>query len=498
MEAECAICCEKINKSNRKPVTCPHCSVETCLSCVKRYLLDLLGDPNCMHCRVGWNNDFMRSTFPSTWISKDYKEHREKVLFDIEKARMPDTQEFVHVTVRKAELAQEAADLHGKAQRLKAEYEAALAKHRDIQWKVTRIDRFLSGNGTNPLLEQNGNTRGLESQAEEAKEKKQFVMPCPLNDCRGFLSTGWKCGVCQSRICKDCHCKKEEDVEAEDSATGSSSSSKEEATETKPKPHVCDPTIKASVTLMKQDSKPCPSCGSMIFRIAGCDQMWCTQCNTAFSWNTGRIQTGQVHNPHYFQWLQQTGGDTGRARVLGCGQRFVDAYRRLGHNEPHKIVNAYRLVRHIVQVEIVQLEGNRRQNAMRNGGDPNRDIRINYMLNIMTEKEFKSLLQKREKDRAKKEQLRGIFTMVADVLDETLRSYFEERDPNRNYLEEMENIRKYANECFRSVSKQYQSQMACVIDEKFINTQWMKISSDEYKKIANIPQENTPVATATK
>jgi len=40
--------------------------------------------------------------------------------------------------------------------------------------------------------------------------------------------------------------------------------------------------------------------------VRNCDQMWCTQCHTAFNWRTGRIES-VVHNPHYFEWLRRNG-----------------------------------------------------------------------------------------------------------------------------------------------------------------------------------------------
>lgn len=42
--------------------------------------------------------------------------------------------------------------------------------------------------------------------------------------------------------------------------------------------------------------------------VKNCDQMWCIECKTAFSWAKGTVEVGMVHNPHYYQWMRQNGG----------------------------------------------------------------------------------------------------------------------------------------------------------------------------------------------
>src|SRR6478609_1438317 len=457
----CTICCEKINKSNHKPVTCPFCNVTTCMSCVKRFLLDLLGDPNCMHCKVGWNNDFMRSTFPSSWISKDYRIHREKILFDIENARMPATQEYVEVTKQREHAVVVLRELEEPYQKAKAEYQRLLNMKRNQQNLITQINMFINGTGRNPFLI---NTTASSSTPADKEERKQFVMACPLDGCRGFLSTAYKCGVCERKICKDCHCEKIESADGQ---------------------HVCDEGIKLSISTMKRDSKPCPSCGSMIFRVSGCDQMWCTQCNTAFSWNTGRIHKGAVHNPHYFNWLAQNGRDTRQIDQQGPCERLYVIGNNLISYLPPKLLKASRIIRHIYYTELDRFHV-RTQND-----DRNRDIRIAYMMGKTTEKEFKSLLQTREKKEAKNAQIHGILRMFINVADEIVRrcaadSYTDSNTKKKvfqnteTYLNELEEIRKYTNQCFHTVAKQYQGQQAGIISPEFNDLHWLNTSSRMY------------------
>jgi hypothetical protein len=462
----CPVCCETYNKSNRKVIACPHCSVNTCTACLKQYLTSIYGDPKCMHCSVGWNNDFMRKQFPSTWISKEYKEHREALLFDLEKARMPETQIHVENTRQRQKIVDKLREFRAQISEAKALVNKYTADYNALNTLLWRFDRYLEGHGANPLdfvaeadglNLQNRQDIAIESAPQDEKEKRKFIMACPVTDCRGFLSTQWKCGICESKICKDCHVKKDVD---EHGNIGQ---------------HTCDETIKASVQLMKSDSKACPQCGSMIFKIEGCNQMWCTQCNTAFDWRTGKIETGSVHNPHYFEWLRTHGGDVERAHVRGgpCGDYFCQG-RTPYRTKTNKFSALFRLLRHIIEVEFPRYRDDAHVDA-------NREVRIQYMLGLMSEQDFKSLLQKKEKERAKKANIFALLTMFVEVNDDILRSLYTNRDDARDYEKEIEEFRVYANECFRQIAKQYQGQTAFFIDKDFINIKMQKISSNEYK-----------------
>ena len=106
-------------------------------------------------------------------------------------------------------------------------------------------------------------------------------MPCPSEKCRGFLSTQYKCGFCNLYTCPKCI---------------------EIIGPNKNVPHTCKEENIKSAELIRKETKPCPSCGTRISKIDGCDQMWCIECHKAFSWKTGRIDNGTIHNPHFYQF----------------------------------------------------------------------------------------------------------------------------------------------------------------------------------------------------
>jgi hypothetical protein len=70
--------------------------------------------------------------------------------------------------------------------------------------------------------------------------------------------------------------------------------------------HECKQEDIDSVKEIRNHSRPCPSCKSRIFRISGCDTMWCTRCNTGFNWRTGLVITDarDLHNPHYIDFVR--------------------------------------------------------------------------------------------------------------------------------------------------------------------------------------------------
>ena len=134
---------------------------------------------------------------------------------------------------------------------------------------------------------------------------------CPGEGCRGFLNESWVCGVCDISVCRQCHIGLAEDEMVEEHHAAAPSE------RSQMRLHICDPDQVATAKMLARDTKPCPKCKALISKIDGCDQMWCTQCQTPFSWITGQVEEGRVHNPHYFEWQRRNKGSVaGRSGAL--------------------------------------------------------------------------------------------------------------------------------------------------------------------------------------
>ncbi len=123
----------------------------------------------------------------------------------------------------------------------------------------------------NQLLDTNGQPiyDEVEDVKEDKEERKAFIKPCPAPDCRGFLSSKWICGLCDTVVCKDCH-----EIKGKKKSISSSTEVKDEDNENKEddefKDHKCDPNNIETAKALQKETKGCPKCGIRIFKIDGC------------------------------------------------------------------------------------------------------------------------------------------------------------------------------------------------------------------------------------
>ena len=269
MEMECEICVNSVVA--KKIVSCPSCEYKACKDCIKKYF-ETLPEPACPNCSIVWTREFISSHFKSFYT--DYKKMREKMLLEREKVLMPETQEQ--------------AEREKQARILEAENQIHAEDLQVLTLKIKAIKDKMTVKGVK--------IHRLRHPSKSAKSGlvvgPRTLYSCPVDKCRGFItSEHYKCGLCNTSVCKKCE-KILPFVEVSDVVDT----------------HVCSESDVETVKTVRKETKPCPKCYTAIYKIDGCDQMWCTQCKTPFSWKTGEELHERVHNPHFYEWQRQNGG----------------------------------------------------------------------------------------------------------------------------------------------------------------------------------------------
>ena len=486
MTSVCAICDDKLNQTVRKPVCCPYCEFTACRTCCETYILGETTS-KCMNppCNREWTRQFIAKSFTGVFVTKKLKKKREEILFDIERSLLPATQPRVEYLIKHEKISKEYNelwnnvwsqiwDLQYKKRSLKNAMKVRRTRVSENQWEVNQISGIKKESDEvskqiedlynkkdelshkysadcRRLREEYNFDQPNNSTENEPRQRREFIRACPDNDCRGFLSTQWKCGLCEKWSCPECH---------------------EIKVPTRDTEHTCNPDILASARLLSNDTRPCPSCGSGIFKIAGCDHMWCTQCRKGFNWRTGRIERdGQ--NPHYFEWVRRNGNDVPRnPHNIPCQHQRLNhmLFTRI-HNllvDKHKdnpmstscdefMSNLFHNTAHINNVISPRYPVNNYRQ------DRNEGLRIQYMRNKITEDAFKITLQRDEKKYEKNREIHNVFELLeTTITDIVLRfvEHLEQCEPGQwenTIIKEVEQIVNYANDCFFDISKTYNS-----------------------------------------
>lgn len=271
----CPICVLPIQKED-KIINCPQCKFQTCKDCFKNYIFTLLEEANCMNCKLKWNLKFLVDNFGIRFVTlkqNSYRSHLENIWLEREKALLQETMNTndfkIEMQLNKIDqlikqqnneirlFQQSESDEHIKLILMKRN-KVKLTEHKKQLYQnehITKNKQFLDRSG------------------------KNFLCPCPKNNCKGLIyEEDYSCSVCFEKICSQCY----------NSLTNE---------------HICNQEDIKTIHILKKDSKPCPTCATFIYKISGCDQMFCTKCKTVFDWKTLKVYNLLntnviVHNPH--------------------------------------------------------------------------------------------------------------------------------------------------------------------------------------------------------
>lgn len=363
-----------------------------------------------MNCHRAWNREFLDTHLTRSWREGELKEHRGRILWDRERSLLPTSQEAVAVERQKRAYGAEIADLSDQAAPLRAQLKA-------IEDEIARRQFYIL----------NGREQGYAGSEPEQKERRQFIAACPLADCRGFLSTAYKCGTCTTQFCAKCR----------------------EPTDTN-SVHVCDPALAATMAAIAKDTRGCPNCGTGISKVSGCDQMYCTECDTAFSWTTGKVVvSGVIHNPHYYERMQKLKGAVPRQPgdiVCGGWPRFWDL-RKGPAAQATLLGGLFQAATHVEQVVLPELR--RVPN--------NLDLRVRYLLNDIDEKRFQQLLQQRERRHQRNQEVAGPLELfVLTALEFFIELHKSRKAPTPEAVVALlATIREHVNPALQEIGRRY-------------------------------------------
>jgi Hom_end-associated Hint len=503
---ECPICIETFTASTRKEIVCPYCNYKSCLKCMKQHILNQQ-NPNCMNCHIEFNREFIDLNMTKNFRTKELKLHRENVLLEREKSLLPAT--ITYVEQEKARRTME-SDIKGMEEKIKELLKEVANVQQMIMGRRAYHHRMVAAGGAEAM------------EASTSQGRRAFVKACVVSGCRGFLSSQYKCGICDTWVCPDCHEVKDGQKDEE---------------------HKCNPETVQSIKLIAKETKPCPKCGIVISKIDGCfakntpillwngqikmsqdigvgdvlvgddglprnvlettsgeddlyavkqengdkyavnskhtlvlktekyqtleivvddymkrtqsykdmlkgyklfeneieeltsikvkpigkgtyygwsvdgnkrfllkdktvvrncNQMWCTECHTTFDWASGRETfTNSIHNPHYFEWVRRNNNGVVPRNPLDipnnpCGDGRLPNVYRITSKYPNpstvitRITTLLRVLTHIQAFDVHRPQNNDVETL-------NRDLRVKYLMQEMTEVDLKKQLQQREK-----------------------------------------------------------------------------------------------------
>lgn len=367
---------------------------------------------------------------PKTYVEKELRNMKTKNITEREKQLMPDTMEAASTYKRYNETAKQAQD---EVDRLKAQLNAAILSRDSAVFNMKRIlnNQPVIENGvvlvraadddeeaeeaddeqTDAQQEDAAAASGSSSSSTSSRKKEiKYFKPCPKADCNGYLSTQWKCGICNVKVCKDCLEIKVVDEE-----------------------HTCDPNDLASALEVKRNCKDCPKCHTKIYKVSGCAQMWCTSCHTAFDWNSLKIVTQGIHNPHYYEWMHRNGAGAGNGgnganidptRQLqgGCGALAVGDILALNIAQTDK-----GLLSEYLRILIESQEKLLTDFHLPNTEGRNYGLRVQFIVGELDKAEYERQLFLADKKFLSTQDYNNLHTMLVDQGMATLRGLIERR-----------------------------------------------------------------------
>lgn len=196
--------------------------------------------------------------------------------------------------------------------------------------------------------------------------------------------------------------------------------------------------------------------------------MWCTECHTAFSWRTGVIVRGTIHNPHYFEYMRSRSNGRDIPRQPGdvperCNERarltVWEFERTIGRTTVSRDdeVNVYKkalldVMRSVIHVREVDL---RAANLQEPGGGVLLDLRRKFLMGDIDQGEWRRSLLLNEKKRERIVAFRQVYEVLCIATDDILRTVTGEKESMSRAADELRGLFSFTKEALEKVAKRF-------------------------------------------
>ena len=356
--------------------------------------------PVCMACNTRYTTEILEEGFTKTFMNEVYDEQA-RLFKESQRSLLPSTMPYIQRQIEGERLTLDLQTMDRDINEVTLELNNMKMARRRLEIQIH--------NARNAHLWINNNPdEGIPDEfiVNEISGESSFVVSCPYDDCRGYLSRRYKCDVCEKWMCPRCQKPKNAHDDPD---------------------HVCIEADVLSVAEIKKTTKGCPKCGTRIHKISGCSQMFCTKpdCGTIFDWNTLRIQTkGPEHNPHIHAWRERHGvtqmnGEDGCLDVqtwhISNAMRATnDKYRTTYKMHLEKLIDATRYKNHVVGVDLRDIQHNNYDTQLRL-------LRMRYLRNRITEDEWTKNIKSIHRLTRKNDDYMAVLGFVPDVLNDLIR-----------------------------------------------------------------------------
>lgn len=267
--ASCQICTQRFTKT-RYPVKCPSCEFLCCGECVSKYHRSKSMHPQCMSCGQAWTSEQVAALLTKRSHLRDVFNSRNDLLLHEQIRLVPQTVPYLEAVVnteeatdtvrRMAESVKKATKILRDAKAMERE---ALLALRNSQMQLNQLQKI--------IMEDRGH-----NSVRSAR--------CFSNFCDGWVRDGQACAKCGKSACFKC-------MSAVD----------------RMEEHVCEKDKLLTANSIREDTKECPTCLTLISKVSGCNDMFCVVCKTTFNYRTGAVDRKGNSNPMFYDWLRSLG-----------------------------------------------------------------------------------------------------------------------------------------------------------------------------------------------